>query len=43
MSAVPKPLRFFEIVAFAFNEIVDIGVELAFENSNFLYITALGT
>lgn len=43
ISAVPKPLRLFEISAFAFNETADIWVELAFENSNLLYITALGT
>lgn len=43
MSSVPKPLRFFETVAFAFNETADIWVELAFENSNLLYIIALGT
>lgn len=43
MSAVPKLLRFFKIVAFAFNETTDIWIELAFENSNLLYIIALGT
>lgn len=43
MSAVLKPLRFFEIAAFAFNETADIWVELVFENSNLLYIIALGT
>lgn len=43
MSAVPKSLRFFEIVASAFNEAADIWIKLSFENSNLLYIIALGT
>lgn len=43
MSAVPKPLKYFEIAAFAFNEAADIQIKLSFENSNWLYIIALGT
>lgn len=42
MSAVPKPLRFFDVVAFACNEAGDMQMKLSFENSNLLYIIAVG-